>query len=421
MRTTLDDGPHPAVESSEALHTLVTQLWQPADGTPTIRATLDRAPAGHRVVERYAIVPDPARARFLVPLTTRASAAASVGRYNGLRPLRTRAARTLLGLGFRSGLAPLLMRRTLVISAPGDLPDASLADHLLTAHLSGILGGPLAAGISVREPDPNLKPILQLFRPDGQPAGFAKIGWNEATRRLVTREARATAAVRHAVPARLPELVHHGSWRGREVVVTAPLPPGVRRHPDPDRPLDPRIPLSIAESTGISTMPLAESGYWRRLAAEAGGMAGETPAAIVAAMRRIEAVHGRTRVRFGRWHGDWTPWNLGWDGQDLWIWDWEHSTAEVPVGFDLLHWRFQVAVAMRDLPLDDGVEAVRAAARAELGEAGVPAGDRGLLAALYLLEMFVRTCRLEQGGGGWHSRVFPEAMLPILREMETMG
>ncbi|GGS82944.1 hypothetical protein GCM10010156_47010 [Planobispora rosea] len=420
MLTTLDGGPHPAAESSEALRTLITQLWRPADGTATVRATLDRAPAGHRVVERYAVVPDPARARFLVPLTSRASAAASVGRYNGLRPPRTRAARALLGLGFRSGLAPLLMRRTLVISVPEDLPDASIGDHLLTAHLSGILGG-VAAGISVREPDPNLKPILQLFRPDGQPAGFAKIGWNEATRRLVTREARATTAVRQAVPARLPELLHHGSWQGREVVVTAPLPPGIRRHADPDRPLDPRIPLSIAESTGIRTLSLAESDHWRRLATEAGGMTGEAPAAILAAMRRIEASHGRTRLRFGRWHGDWTPWNLGWDGQDLWIWDWEHSTAEVPVGFDLLHWRFQVAVAMRDLPLSDGVEAVRAAARTELDGVGVPSGERGLLAALYLLEMFVRTCRLEQGGGGWHSRIFPDVMLPVLREMEAMG
>ncbi|MFC4058763.1 hypothetical protein ACFOWE_10685 [Planomonospora corallina] len=421
MLTTLDDGPHPAAESSEALRALVDQLWRPADGRPVIRATLDRAPSGHRVVERYAIVPGPARARFLTPLVTRASAAASVGRYNGLRPPRTRAARALLGLGLRAGLAQRLMRRTLLISAPEELPDAAIAGHLLTAHLSEILGGRLAAGISVREPDPNLKPILQLFRPDGRPAGFAKVGWNEATRRLVTREAQATAAVRHAVPARLPELVHHGSWQGREVVVTAPLPPGIRRHPDPDRPLDPHVPLSIAESTGVRTLPLAGSGYWRGLAAEAGGMAGETPAAVLAALRRIEAAHGRTELRFGRWHGDWTPWNLGWDGRDLWIWDWEHSTAEVPVGFDLLHWRFQVAVAMRDLPLADGVAAVRAAAREELGAVGVRAGDRGLVAALYLLEMFVRTCRLEQGGGGWHSRVFPEAMLPVLREMETTG
>ncbi|GII93518.1 hypothetical protein Ssi02_37490 [Sinosporangium siamense] len=421
-----DDGQVPAAEASEALRALMGQLWLPPEpsGEWPVRVAFDHVPPDYRAVERYGVTPDPARARFLVPVAGSTSAAASVSRYNGLRPPKLRLSRALLGAGYRTGLAQLLLRRRLVVSLHADLPNRRIPEFVPTAHLGGILGGALVAGISVREPDPNLKPILQLFhRADGKPAGFAKVGWNDATRTLVTREATSMNLVGDAVPVRVPRVLHHGPWQGRMITVVEPLPQGVRRHPDPDQPLDPSIPLGIAESTGTFTKELADSTYWHELTDQAAAMAssgalGEdvraTAKAITAAMDRIEADHGVTPLRFGRWHGDWAPWNVGRHGSDLWVWDWEHSAPAVPIGFDLINWRFQVAVAMRGLELGQGVADAFRAAREELPGVGVPPEARELVAWLYLCEMFVRICRLRAGGGGWHARIFPESMLGVL-------
>ncbi|WP_093169065.1 phosphotransferase [Sinosporangium album] len=408
----------------------MTQLWlseDPGDGWP-VRVALDHVPEGGRPVERYAVTPDPARARFLVPLATQVSAAASVSRYNGLRAPKLRASRALLGAGFRSGIAQRLLRSRLVVAIDRDTPDHMLTEYLPTRHLARALGVDLVAGISVRDPDPNLKPILQLFRvTDGAPAGFAKVGWNAATRTLVSREAAAMGLVRDAVPVRVPRVLHHGSWQGRVITVVEPLPQSVSRHTDPDRPLDPAIPLAIAESTGTFTKNLGDSTYWHELTGQArelsvsklGDDLRTTAAAVAAAMEAVEASHGLTELRFARWHGDWTPWNVGWVGKELWVWDWEHSAPAVPLGFDLLNWRFQVAVAQRGLPLRTGVRDAFTSARDELPAIGVPGEVRELVAWLYLLEMFVRTCRLRAGGGGWHSQIFPEAILGVLGELRA--
>ncbi|WP_433181001.1 hypothetical protein [Actinoallomurus sp. CA-150999] len=451
------------------LRALVERLWLPepeSSGWP-VRVTSGDVPAGHRVVERYAVIPSPERPRFLVPLDGRAVAAGSLTHYNGLRWARLRVPRTVLGAGFRTGLGPLLLRHRLLVCVPEELPPAELGDYLLSAHLQRVLGVPrLALGVGVRPPDPNLKPTLQLFGADGTPVGYAKVGWNDATREMTRREAAAIAAVTEEAAAggvQVPRLLHHGPWRDYDLTVTAPLPLRIRRYraedgppavsydavsPDqptptdlpvsPDQPTPTDLPVSPGQltPTDLSVSPdrptpadlpgpfaarttkLADAGFWRALRSEADVLAADAEEPRLAALigahcDELEREHGGAPLLVGRWHGDWVPWNMGRHAGDLYVFDWEHSAEEAPVGFDLLHWRFQVALVLRGRPLAEAVAAVRTAAADELPT--VPPDHRGLLARLYLLEMFMRTYHLKRLGGGWNPALHP-AMLEVLEE-----
>ncbi|WP_433477123.1 hypothetical protein ACQPZP_08755 [Spirillospora sp. CA-142024] len=412
--------------TSVPLRELIVRLWgEPGPGAPVL-ATLDGLPSGYRPVESYAVVPSPANAKFLVPIAGNAAAAATLTCYNRLRSGQVRATRRVLGAGFRTGLAQRLLRHRLTVGIRSDIPAEQAADHLLGEHLRRVLDAPeLVFGLGVRPIDPNSKPTLQVFSGDGAPLGYAKIGWSPATRELATTEAEAVHAVATGLAARageasgphphVPALLHHGPWRDLVITVTAPLPARVTGHGDPGSPPEPAFTLAIAESSDSGWERLTGTAFWRRLRDDAAAMDDEPDLAeaLNAVMDGLADRFAELKLRIGRWHGDWVPWNIGHHGGDLHVWDWEHSALGAPVGLDLLHWRFQVELVLRGAPLDTAVAAVERAARDELASYGVAAEARDLMARLYLLEMFARTYRLKRGGGGWNPALFP-AMLDVL-------
>ncbi|SCE68684.1 hypothetical protein GA0070607_0376 [Micromonospora coriariae] len=380
-------------------------------------------PPGHQAVARYAVVPSVARARFLVPLGAPRAGAASLLAYNALRPPKVRALRAVLGGLARFGSAGLAPFPTLTVSVPSGVP---AADLLLSERLTAALGGtPLVAAFGVRPPDPNGKPTLQLFSADGRPRGYAKIGWNDATRALVTAEAAALRALRevagvadHPVP---PGLLTETAWAGQVVAVIEPLPPAVRGVPVDDPPRIAAL-LAVARRGGPAGVPrpLAGSTFLTRLAAQADRAAAAEPAGAraVAAVAALARRHGGTTVEFGHWHGDWVPWNLGRHAGQLVAWDWEHSGPDVPLGFDLAHDAFQRALVLR------GESAAVAAADVDghLGRHGDRLGlgpaQRRLVADAYLVEMWLRTFRLADAGAGWNAALHP-ALLDVIEKRHS--
>ncbi|GAA4104574.1 hypothetical protein [Nonomuraea soli] len=358
-------------------------VW-PTSGAVVV--TAGPVPPGYRAAERYAVVPGRSGPTFLVPLAPRA-AAGSLTRYGALRPTSVRLARTVLGAGFRIGLAQSLLRdRLTVCIAEGADP----AEHLVVSHLSQVLGRPLHAAIGVRAPDPNYKPTLQLFASDGSPVAYAKLGWNRATRRMGVREAQALQAMREVSRVRVPRLLHEGEWRGLRLTVTAPLPPAVRAHRDHGTPPPVAFDRDLRSVSALSATP-----YWAGVRREIAGMDDEPAFAAVLADLAGRLENADPVLEFGRWHGDWVPWNIAWNGPELHVWDWEHSALGVPYGFDRLHWHFQVALVLHRRPLREACQAVFRAA------------PEPALAWLYLLEMALRTYRLKREGTGWNPAIHP--------------
>ncbi|ROO58330.1 hypothetical protein EDC02_0077 [Micromonospora sp. Llam0] len=420
---------------------------------PDERVRLTLLPAGasqpaldpaDRLLARYAVVPSPARARFLLPLGPRRVTAASVWAYNALRPLRVRLPRALLGLAARTGVLQVTRPAVLTVSAgPEPAEQLTLVDHL-AAH-SG--GARWYAAIGVRPPDPNHKPTVQLFDAAGRPRGYAKIGWNDATRELVRAEAAALAAVapvagvgEHPV---VPRLLAAGEWSGQAVTVVEPLPADVRGV-GVGEPSQVAAVLAVARRGGAPAVPrpLAGSAFLDRLRRSAaaaasdpdgtaaagrpdGAAAAGRPAAnaadplagrrLAAAVERLADRFEQVRVEFGHWHGDWVPWNLGRYAGRLVAWDWEHSGPEVPVGFDLAHDAFQRKLVLDGAPAASAAAAVDAQLHRLAAALGVDAERRRLIVQSYLIEMWLRTWRLAAGGAGWNPALHP-ALLDVIEQ-----
>ncbi|PZG18553.1 hypothetical protein C1I95_13300 [Micromonospora craterilacus] len=377
-------------------------------------------PAGHTVAARYAVVPSVARARFLLPLASpRVTAAALLG-YNALRPGKVRAVRAALGMAARAGVVARAPFPVLTVAVPTGVDPAEL---LLADRVSAVLGGaPTHAACGVRPPDPNHKPTLQLFDGSGTPRGYAKIGWNDATRALVTGEAAVLRELSRVAGAAghpgTPRLLTEFSWTGQVVAVIEPLPARLRRVPA-DAPPDFAALLAVARRGGppAEHRPLAGSPFLARLTAEARRAASRHVAGsrAVAAVAELARRHGDTAVEFGHWHGDWVPWNLGRHAGGLVAWDWEHSGPDVPVGFDLAHDAFQRAVVLRGAPVASAVAEVEGWLARHGNGLGLDARRRGLVADAYLVEMWLRTSRLADAGAGWNRTLHP-ALLDVIEE-----
>ena len=71
------------------------------------------------------------------------------------------------------------------------------------------------------------------------------------------------------------------------------------------------------------------------------GVDGEMVARCIDAV--MERMVGK-RVRYGAYHGDFTPWNMFVEGGELFVFDWEYAGWGYPMGLDRYHFWMQTAV-----------------------------------------------------------------------------
>ena len=332
--------------------------------------------------ESFLVLPNAATPRLLVPNAAPAAAATAVRHSGAEAGTAGRLARRALALGLRAGAGRHVGDRLDV--------DAGLRDHLRR-----VLARPdLEMAVILGPPRLNRKPVLELLDHQGQVLGFAKAAWNDLTRRLVRNEAATLAALAEAPPSTFaaPRLLHHGTWGELELLVTSALaaPAGHRRRSG-------EAPLAalgeIAEREGLTEAPLTESPYWAgvraRLAERATPPAG-APDPLPTVVSHIEERHGGTRLRYGAWHGDFTPWNMSRAGKELLIWDWERAAQPVPLGLDVTHFLFQQAVRAPDQDPDHALKRSRPRVRSVLELSGLDPGNEEALWLLYGLELLFR-------------------------------
>lgn len=410
-------------ELSPALRTLVTQIWATGDDYSPVQISSAPYLYGMRSFRRYQALPGLLRARVLVPADSRAGGA-SLSRFNALRRRPTRLARAVLGVGLRSGVPQRVLRRQqLTVHVDAALPDSALAEWLPEAWLAEALGVPdLCMAVGVRDLLPNQKPVLQLFDADGRPRGYGKVGWNPVAAGRVRREAQALRSprTRGLSAVTVPELLHYGSWRGRELLVVAPMPERTRRYAG-TQPPPATVTMEIAAAEGLRRAELKTSAYWQRTLRRLDALRADRACPDLGALlgRLADDIEGRVgtdEFAFGGWHGDWVPWNMAHDDDGrLWVWDWEHSSDDVPLGFDLLHWHFQNAFIRDQAGLPTAVaRTLRAGVDAIKGLLDGPAATD--VARLYLLEIALRNYDLHRSGAGWRRDYYP-AVVPAYREL----
>lgn len=397
-------GSLPGALPTSGLEWACRLLWGGRDDVVVARRRR-RIPAGFRAAEAYLVLPKAANPRLLVPLGAPRAAAAALARNHDATSRKSRLVKAALGIGVRLRVAQHLLPDRIEIALADGLPAADRGTALLSEHLRDLFGRrDLEMAVILGPPRLNRKPVLQVLSAEGEVLGYVKAAWNDLTRALVRNEAavlgRLGDSPRNTFVA--PRLLHHGPFGDLELIVASPLPNALR--PEQSQVFDPPLPVitEIARLGDVHTAPLADSDYWRgvseRLEAREGllpargrgvpgGKGTDDPLKAVAA--HVQARHGATALRFGTWHGDFTPWNMARLEGGIFVWDWERS-GPAPVGLDLLHFLFQSTCRFEGRNPARSVEICRERTPGLLPLLDVPMGSQDALWSVYRMELLFR-------------------------------
>ncbi len=382
----------------------VGQLLWPPPASVVVGGTEARA-----TTAEFLLVPDASRPRLLVPAGRPRAASAAVRRYSEPRSrlawLRTQA----LSLVIRTGLGDRLLRdRVRVYGGTGEAT--------IETYLCDVLDADIRISMHIGPPRANRKPVLQLLTDKGETIGFAKVGVNDLTRRLVRAEAESltTVAAADLSSMTVPSVLHHGQWRGLEILVLSALPVWRRRGSSPAGRVA-AAAVELARGCGTTRGALASDPYWRTLVARLPD-AGDSRAADTLRTLADEVTSrvGGTTLTFGSWHGDWSPWNMSVLPETVLVWDWERFTTGVPVGYDLLHYALQDLVVVKRREPARAVVELLALSPELLHPFGVSAETAAVTSVLYLIELASRYVIDGQAAAGARLGSPEEWLLPPL-------
>ncbi|WP_020576109.1 phosphotransferase [Actinopolymorpha alba] len=332
------------------------RVGESATSEPTVGESATEEPDEERAVLReFLILPHPRQPRLALPTHTPAVAAEALRRYSQGLSFVERAVRSVLSACVRQPAGTQLLARMMPYRLRVTVPHGAAVDSLET-HLGRILGEDVVVSIGVGPPRANRKPVLQVLTPDGTTLAFVKVGTSPSTTALVRGESEAlrdywsatsaTSETPAASRLKVPRVLHHGRWRDLEILVLSPVRPssgGRQRRTIPTGAMH-----ELAVRLGTSRHPLAVSPAWRAARAAVGSLQDSARAAAFARIvAEAEARYGDRCVTVGTWHGDWTPWNMAWDGDRVLLWDFERFATGVPLGFDLAHYRLHTVLRAR--------------------------------------------------------------------------
>ena len=334
-------------------------------------------------------------AEILVPALSAPAARRSVRRYHDGFTLKRRARSWAAEILMRTPMLPDLLLRRGLVTVDGQVNDGLLS-HLaefLAASRSDLQE--LHVAVSLSRPKSNRKPVLQLLDQNGSCLGWAKIGWNEWTSKLLGNEAGWLQAIA-THPLHTPSLVDDLMIGDARVVITTGAE--ASRLPRRERELDTTLLLAIADLGSRGRVRLSESPWWASVEAV---RPAATPAEA-AAIDQVAAVTDDLRFDIGAWHGDLTPWNIlstGGSGRRVaQVIDWEFAADGVPLGFDLCHYHTQVASEMKGMSADRALDHSARLSPQGLAALGVDPHNQIGVYRLYLVELIRRTLALRVAG-----------------------
>ncbi len=376
-------------------------------GATTDRGTAVPRESGRFRVREYLPIPSAQNPRMILPVANRHLAARGITAFAHRHTFGERLRTTLLSAAFTSGLAPLLLRDRLHVGSGFTIEHA----------LSSALDREVLVAIHIGAPRANRKPVLLLLTPGGRSIGYAKVGVNDLTSRLVRAE---TQTLRLLADSRLPgitvpRVLHVGEWNDRPLLVQEPLPVGQRTDRPTRRQLL-RCVLRIASLAPIEPHRLSHSPYLERLRRRINALAGHPEAsALHSALARLPDVV----LPFGAWHGDLTRWNIAATERRAFVWDWERLTSGVPVGFDALHYELNECVQSG---IHSGVQrwlevGTRLLRDPQLSNTGVHRAAVSTVMTLYLVDLATRYLHDRHFEGRGHPAAIDDWLLPALNRL----
>lgn len=286
--------------------------------------------AAHR--RQWLILPRADRARLLVPARLRGAWTMLDRQDHGARrPKLVYAASTAHRLG-------------LLAATPLDRLELYDVGSGIEDELQKLLGKKIQVGVRLGRMRAHRSLVVQAFTPDGATAAFAKLGTTPDSSVALAREAANLRRVQELAPygVRAPVVIHEGDWQGHPLLLLSPLAVLGRRR----RRLADGAPVeamnSLARAAGVPPASTSSEIFMDRLAQDLAGILERLPhATLLNAWHKLRSSGQIASMRYSCWHGDWAPWNMASDGEEVLLWDWEHFEEGVPAGFDALHYHAQ--------------------------------------------------------------------------------
>jgi len=249
------------------------------------------------------------------------------------RSRRQRLGQALLSRGVSSGVLSLLPVWRIVPHADGT------GESSIQGYVRARLPAAATVGALLGPPRANAKPVLRIFDDTGRTIAFGKVGHTDLAGALVRHEHQVLQDLRGAGFTHLepPKVLHCGSWRGMDVLLLEALGSSDRAEPSWELPAS--AMYELAEHAGVTSAAVGDSSYLHRLRERGAALPPASP--VHGCLEVVTRRTAHTQVSFGRWHGDWAPWNMGSGSDPVPLWDWERSQVDVPLGFDVVHFILQ--------------------------------------------------------------------------------
>jgi hypothetical protein len=323
--------------------------------------------------QRFLAMPGSAAPTQVLPASL-ASVVASAGRPSDDRP-RLRQLRDGVGVAALLAAAPVRSGRRMSVSRDGeDLAGLVRRELGLVSGTTLIMCGP---------PRANQKPILQLLDRRARTIGYVKVAWNDLTRQLLDDEARTLRQLDGGVAGafRAPVLLGAGDFADGTWLAMGPV--GVDRRRPATAPDIDALAVAIENTARRTETTVARSPFIERLRRSAVDLPRAQPI-----VERLIQQYGDAQLALAACHGDFVPWNILSGTPVAAVWDWERYEPQVPVGFDRLHHRVQLAIQRRGRTVEDTVNDLHAHVDQVLPE--LEASQRRAHLDFYLAEVLCR-------------------------------
>ena len=301
----------------------VSPLW------PGSRLSVRRVGPAPRA-RSWLVVPSLARPILLVPPSSRAAAVA-------LQPSGTgRGESKMRALAFlqRAGVLRLLPLPRLVIEEP-------VAPGAAETVLAEALGPVENLVVRLGRRRFNRALVLMPLGPDGALRAVVKVARGDAARRVLRNEhdTLVRANERRVPGLRIPAPLAYVDTDDLGYFAMSPLTSSEVSRP---RPVPVRQMLALADLGRRPARPLQATTAVARLRRLVAALDDPTQRAWTAtALDELVEQLGDVEVTPGAWHGDWVPWNMAREKDEVLLWDWEHFDLEVLRGWDHVHYLAQ--------------------------------------------------------------------------------
>lgn len=397
---------------------MIRQLWEPLLLSDDYRVSLNPSPdPDWQARSTFWVVPSAHRPALLVSGGPRRGVMRALTKYSGLRAPQARLGRRVLAMAAYSRVP--LASDTLTLETRRGARDSEL-DPL--SRMEQVLGCSLLMITGVRT-GANAKATLQLFTLDGDPAGYAKVGWNKVTNQMIDNEVRTLNALAGRKGALVtPDVLAAGTVGERSFLLTEPLPPDVRilRGPQDLRASDfAAVAPQVRRDTICTSQQFQD--VTSRLASYSDNILASHRDHALALANSIAA--NPLPLPIGEcWHGDLVPWN-GARRRDgtLCLWDWEMTEEDAAIGLDVLHWILNTSRDSSPQALPDNLLTAAATERDYTAALGLGARQRCLVAAVYALSLVDRQLRLAAEHQGWSThRLQPDTLTRLLEAGQVL-